>query len=377
MSSRRRVRTQGVSGSNVAHVIDSPNRPSPSLKDSELRRSLDLWNDITTMRWMTRPSSSFKLLMIPVVGWAILHFLGLPNPFEPMLFLSYYLPDSEPGFPKFAKGPLDILFIAYYVIIFSFIRQSWVLKILRPLARRLGIKKPAKLDRFAEQGYTAIYFSFFGLLGVYVMSQLPTWWYRTEHFWLEYPHWRMTPLLKRYYLMQLSYWVQQLFVLILRLEKPRKDFAELVIHHFVTIWLVGWSYAINLTWIGNAVFLTMDVSDIFLAISKVCNYLRLEKTTNVIFAFFICVWSYLRHYLNIIILWSVWTQFDLIPDQAKRFTPRDGVWMVWWMKYQIFIPILLLQLVNIFWYFLIWRVLFRALFQKKLADERSDDEDED
>lgn len=48
----------------------------------------------------------------------------------------------------------------------------------------------------------------------------------------------MTPLLKRYYLMQLAYWCQQLLVLVLRLEKPRKDFTELVIHHFVTIWLV-------------------------------------------------------------------------------------------------------------------------------------------
>lgn len=66
--------------------------------------------------------------------------------------------------------------------------------------------------------------------------------------------------------MQLAYWCQQLIVLVLRLEKPRKDFAELVVHHLVTIWLVGWSYAINLTYIGNAVFLTMDVSDVFLAV---------------------------------------------------------------------------------------------------------------
>ena len=32
--------------------------------------------------------------------------------------------------------------------------------------------------------------------------------------------------------------------------------------------------------------------------------------------------------------------------------------------------------VNLFWYVLIWRILIRALFFKKLADERSDDEDE-
>lgn len=55
----------------------------------------------------------------------------------------------------------------------------------------------------------------------------------------DYPHWQMTPELKRYYLMQASYWCQQLIVLVFRLEKPRKDYKELVAHHLVTLWLIG------------------------------------------------------------------------------------------------------------------------------------------
>jgi acyl-CoA-dependent ceramide synthase len=55
----------------------------------------------------------------------------------------------------------------------------------------------------------------------------------------DYPHWQMIPELKRYYIMQLSYWCQQLIVLLLGLEKPRKDYKELVAHHFVTLWLIG------------------------------------------------------------------------------------------------------------------------------------------
>jgi len=371
-----------------AHHLTGPFVPGtpleqfdPHVKSRPDRRvvvPLGLWSDLKTMAWMTVPASSLKMLLIPIILWTNWHFLApdVPNPFSPLLFLSYYIPDSEPDHPTYAKGPLDLLFIAYYVVVFSFIRQSLTIHILRPLARIMGIRKEAKLDRFGEQGYAVVYFSFFGSLGIYVMSQLPTWWYKTDQFWIDYPHWRMTPLLKRYYLMQLSYWIQQLIVLALKLEKPRKDFTELIVHHIVTIWLVGWSYTINLTYIGNAVFLTMDVSDVFLAAAKVCNYLQLETTAAVVFAIFVPIWSYLRHYLNIVILWSVWTEFDLIPDHAKQFTPEDGVWMVHWMKYQIFVPIFLLQLVNIFWYVLIWRILYRALFQSKLEDERSDDEDE-
>ena len=58
---------------------------------------------------------------------------------------------------------------------------------------------------------------------------------------VDYPHWQMTPELKRYYLMQASYWCQQFIVLALRLEKPRKDYKELIAHHLVTLWLVGFA----------------------------------------------------------------------------------------------------------------------------------------
>lgn len=93
----------------------------------------------------------------------------------------------------------------------------------------------------------------------------------------------MLPALKRYYLMHLSYWIQQLVVLALRIEKPRKDFKELVAHHIVTLWLIGyaghhtvvmpllnalssWSYGVNMTLIGNAVFVSMDIPDVFLGV---------------------------------------------------------------------------------------------------------------
>lgn len=78
----------------------------------------------------------------------------------------------------------------------------------------------------------------------------------------------MPGTLKAYYLLQASYWCQQFLLLTLRMEKPRSDYKELVAHHIVTLWLIGWSYLVNLTLIGNAVYLTMDWSDIFLAVRR-------------------------------------------------------------------------------------------------------------
>lgn len=40
----------------------------------------------------------------------------------------------------------------------------------------------------------------------------------------------MRPELKLYYLLQGSYWMQQAFVMLLGLERPRKDYYELIAH---------------------------------------------------------------------------------------------------------------------------------------------------
>ena len=60
----------------------------------------------------------------------------------------------------------------------------------------------------------------------------------------------------------------------------------------------------------------------------------------------------------------------------RRWAPSTGAWLTWWMKYQIFAPILLLQFLNIFWYYLMWRIMLRAIRTAgEAGDVRSDDED--
>jgi very-long-chain ceramide synthase len=55
----------------------------------------------------------------------------------------------------------------------------------------------------------------------------------------------MVPELKSYYLVQAAYWCQQLIVMVSGLEKPRKDYKELVAHHIVTLWLIGFAHIIT------------------------------------------------------------------------------------------------------------------------------------
>lgn len=166
----------------------------------------------------------------------------------------------------YGKGYRDFAFVAFYIVVLSFTREFLMQRVIRPMAIYFGIRSRTKQSRFMEQVYTAIYFSIFGPYGLYVMSRTPVWYFNTAAFYEHYPHYSHEALFKAYYLLQASYWAQQIIVLGLQLEKPRKDFKELVGHHVVTLTLVGLSYRYHFTYIGLAIYITHDVSDFFLAV---------------------------------------------------------------------------------------------------------------
>lgn len=193
---------------------------------------------------------------------------GEQNPLHRALFLSYPLgPDYAGGPNMYGKGKADIAFVSFYMIVLSFTREFLMQRLIRPMANWFGISKRAKQARFMEQVYTAMYFSVFGPLGLYVMSRGPLWYFNTTAMFEGFPHRKHEALFKAYYLLQASYWGQQAIVLMLQLEKPRKDFKELVLHHIVTLSLIALSYRFHFTHMGIAVYITHDISDFFLAVS--------------------------------------------------------------------------------------------------------------
>lgn len=90
-------------------------------------------------------------------------------------------------------------------------------------------------------------------------------WFNTSQYWIDYPHSLISKQMKAYYLMQLAFWVQQVYTI--HVEKRRKDHFAMVTHHFITIILIVSSYYTNFTRIGNAVLCCMDLADIFLSVS--------------------------------------------------------------------------------------------------------------
>lgn len=184
------------------------------------------------------------------------------------IFLSYRRPALKAGAPpQYDKGRWDIAFVSFYTIVLSFTREFIMQEMLRPLARFCGIKSRGKQLRFMEQMYTAVYFAVMGPAGMYVMRRSPVWYFNTRGMYEFFPHRTHEACFKFYYLFQAAYWAQQAIVMLLGMEKPRKDFKELVAHHIVTLALIGLSYRFHFTYMGIAVYLTHDISDFFLAVS--------------------------------------------------------------------------------------------------------------
>ncbi|CZS98906.1 hypothetical protein WAI453_008482 [Rhynchosporium graminicola] len=298
------------------------------------------------------------------------------NPVHHFIFLSYPLPpnpNDPPGTPtQYAKGRWDFAFVFFYVIVLSFTREFIMQKFLRPMAKNSGLKSRAKQSRFMEQMYTAIYFGILGPCGLFVMSRSPLWYFNTKAMYELFPHKHHEAYFKFYYLFEAAYWAQQAIVLMLGMEKPRKDYNELVGHHVVSLSLIFLSYRFHFTYMGLGVFITHDISDFFLATSKTLNYLD-HPLVGPYFGFFVCAWIYLRHYLNLRILWSEFNEFKTVGPYGLNWAAEQYKCD---LSFYISTALLAsLQGLNLFWLYYILRIAYRFVFLNTAEDDRSDNDE--
>lgn len=349
----------------------------PNSKRRKAKSILRRWKAFSFRHTWVNP-----LIVIVVILSAYAINPGPSNPLHNAIFLSYALPSDHQFIPYHAqrdadvtyygKGPKDFAFVAFYIVVLSFTREFLMQRLIRPMALYYGIRSRSKQNRFMEQVYTAMYFAVFGPLGLYIMRRTPVWYFNTAGMFEGFPHRSHEGVFKAYYLLQASYWAQQAIVLCLLLEKPRKDFKELVGHHIVTLALIWLSYRFHFTYMGLAVYITHDISDLFLASSKTLNYINSPLVVPY-FALFMAIWTYLRHYLNLVILYATLTEFRTVgPFDLNWDTQQYKCWI---SQYITFGLLASLQSINLLWFFFIVRIAYNIAFAKVISDVRSDDED--
>ncbi|KAI0603100.1 TLC domain-containing protein [Biscogniauxia sp. FL1348] len=324
-------------------------------------------------RFSTRHTWTIPLLLIVIC----LSLYSL-NPTESniasrFIFLSYGEESLET--PRhYGKGPWDIAFVAFYTVVLSFTREFIMQELLSPLAVRCGVTSRNKRLRFMEQAYTATYFVFLAPAGVYVMRRTPVWYFDTRGMYEGFPHRTHEAPVKAYYLLQAAYWTQQALVMALGMERPRKDFRELLAHHVVTVALIALSYRFHFTYMGIAVYLTHDISDLFLAASKSLHYLD-SPHVGLYFGVTTAAWIYLRHYLNLRIILSLFTEYRTVGPYGLDWEAEQYKCLL--SNVVTFVLLAALQALNIFWLFCLLRNGYRYVVHNIAKDDRSESEGEE
>ncbi|CAH1761661.1 8709_t:CDS:2 [Entrophospora sp. SA101] len=314
-----------------------------------------------------------------ILTYLVEHQIEFPLRIIGALILAYTLkiPIAEKTFilqhqiPKtclYEKGIDDIYFVAFWVLLFTLLRALVMKFILIPISIRGGITKKKRI-RFAEQGWSFLYYITFWTLGMYIMYQYPHW-FDTSHFWKGYPHVKMSYIFKWYYLVQFAFWVQQIFVL--NIEKRRKDFSEMLAHHMITVFLMFSSYIFNFTRIGNAVLCIMDFADILLPLAKMLKYLKYNKSCDTIFGFFMISWLITRHYFYGYVIYSTWVESTQYLE--LKWSPDEEYFFNKNTKSMFLFLFIALQAIIIFWFCLIFNVALRVIYGNNAEDDRSDSE---
>ena len=138
------------------------------------------------------------------------------------------------------------------------------------------------------------------------------------------PYWNHhTSIVKTYYLMQLAFWFSMIFVTLV--EPWRSDTLFMMIHHFITTFLVCSSFALGHIRPGTAILVEQDLADIFLPLAKCFRYLNLPNIGDIWFALFAVSWYPTRHFLFFLLYSSVWIYFPIYcTNKEPGWNPSQG-----------------------------------------------------
>ncbi|KIX04359.1 uncharacterized protein Z518_05227 [Rhinocladiella mackenziei CBS 650.93] len=204
----------------------------------------------------------FKSRTVLVTVIILLCFLANQPPFNQAgsaVILSYA---QEKSSTQYVKGPRDVVFVVFHAMLFLSLRYLLVDQIYPQVARYLKAKPSA---RFSEQLFQLTYFFFSSSYGIYVSVEQSIWRLSINQLLDRLQDSTLDGKVKYLYLIETAWWVHEAAYLAMGLEKRRKDFYELIIHHVVTITLILGSYWYNYTDFGLMILVPHGASDALLS----------------------------------------------------------------------------------------------------------------
>lgn len=291
------------------------------------------------------------------------------------LHLQYKI-DRKNGSGAYDIGINDAYYVAYWVVLLSFMRAFMMQWLFDPIAHKLCHVHSRKARvRFAEQSWLVFYYSCSFALGFYLYYN-SSYWNNLDNLYIGWPHYRMSPLFKKYYLVSTAFWLQQ--VVVLNIEAKRKDHLQMLSHHIITCALVMGSYYYYYTRMGNLILMIMDSVDIFLSTAKILRYSGFTTLCDYMFVLFLIAWVALRHGVYNYLFLHAWVHATALAPESKCIA--GAVQKRCWTDNVIngFLGLLGgLQIITIMWMYLILKVARKVIMGQNAEDVRSDDDDTD
>eukprot|EP00122_Pirum_gemmata_P010064 Pgem_evm1s9299 len=232
------------------------------------------------------------------------------------------------------------------------------------------------ITKFAESGFRFIFYLFSFAWGMCVLVNRPWFWDITDC-WKGLGKVDIDSGTRLYYYIQLSYYVGCLITL--PFDNKRKDFIELVIHHFATVALIFFSYITNFWKVGTLVMAVHDCSDIVLDLAKAFNYAKYDAVADNLFVGFAITFFVSRIIVfPFHILYSVMfdTYQEMVGLTLWDYLASDVPWIPTLMAFSALLFTLLI--LHIFWFSIIVRMAISMLGKGTVeGDARSDSESAD
>ncbi|XP_029466659.1 ceramide synthase 4 isoform X1 [Rhinatrema bivittatum] len=229
--------------------------------------------------------------------------------------------------------------------------------------RRRNQDRPSMTKKFCEASWRFVFY-FHAFFGGLIVLHDKSWFWDQREFWVGYPQQPLLPVVYWYYVLELGfYWS---LLLTMAFDVKRKDHQEQIVHHFTTIFLISFSYCANYVRAGTLVMVLHDCADYVLELAKMFNYTKWKRVCDVLFIFFALIF--------------IITRLILLPSRV--------IYSTYYYSMEIFQPffgyyffnalLMILQLLHVFWAYLILRMVYRFTFVGTIEkDVRSDAEESD
>ncbi|KAF8020297.1 hypothetical protein BT93_G0874 [Corymbia citriodora subsp. variegata] len=286
---------------------------------------------------------------------------------------SFFDRNGGPSAPHFlVAGCFALGFVAARSFLDRFVFRRLAISLLHLRSRQLKIDEAvqAKIVKCSESMWKLTYYAAVEYCVLKITYHEPWFWDTSEYF-KGWPNQELKLPLKLIYMCQCGFYLYSIAALV-TWETRRKDFAVMMSHHIITVFLISYSYLTSFFQVGAIVLALHDASDVFLEAAKVFKYSEHELGASVFFGLFALSWLVLRLiYFPFWVIRTVSTTLcDYLPMGEAYATPL----------YYIFNSMLLMLLVfHIYWWVLICSMIRRQLKNRGKVGEdiRSDSEDDD